>query len=118
MLADSPVLCGKHFNEIALGPPEGPPHYLVLACDSGAGLALAPELKKQYERLVVEAGALFGCRHYRSYRFLVAMSDSITHFAVEHHECSDNRVPEKFLIDDAYRKTWHAWVLPHEYVHS
>src|SRR5262249_55038995 len=34
------------------------------------------------------------------------------------HECSDNRVPERFLLDDSYRKLWTAWVLPHEYVHS
>ncbi|MBI3823122.1 MAG: M61 family metallopeptidase [Planctomycetes bacterium] len=113
-LADSTVLCGKHFKEAPLGPQ----HSLVLACDSAAGLAITPELQAQYERLVAEAGALFGVRHYRSYRFLVAMSDHINHFAVEHHECSDNRVPERFLIDDSYRKTWHAWVLPHEYVHS
>ena len=118
MLIDSTVLCGRHFKEVSLGPAQGPPHYLVLACDSAAGLTLAPELKAQYERLVAEAGTLFGTRHYRSYRFLVAMSDHISHFAVEHHECSDNRVPERFLIDDSYRKVWTAWVLPHEYVHS
>jgi predicted metalloprotease with PDZ domain len=67
---------------------------------------------------MTEAEAMFGVKHYRSYRFLVAMSDHISHFAIEHHECSDNRVPEKFLIDDAYRKSWYAWVLPHELVHS
>ena len=121
MLADSPALCGKYFKEIPLGSPKGdkgPPHFLVLACDSAAGLALAPELHEQYERLVVEAGALFGVRHYRSYRFLVAMSDFINHFAVEHHECSDNRMPERFLIDESYRKSSHQWVLAHEFVHS
>ena len=118
MLADSPALCGLHFKEIPLGSPQGRPHYLILACDSAAGLAITPELKTQYERLVTEAGALFGARHYRSYRFLVAMSDHINHFAVEHHESSDNRLPERFLVDDNYRKTWAAWVLPHEYVHS
>jgi predicted metalloprotease with PDZ domain len=121
MLADSPALCGKHFKEIALtsdAEDKGPPHYLVLACDSAAGLAITPELKAQYEQLVHEASALFGVRHYRTYRFLVALSDSINHFAVEHHECSDNRVPERFLIDESYRKSSHQWVLPHEYVHS
>src|SRR5262249_4657724 len=86
--------------------------------DSPAGLRIRPELKGQYERLVAEAGALFGARHYRSYRFLVAMSDQIRSFAVEHHECSDNRLPERFLRDDTYRKQWAAWVLPHEFVHS
>jgi predicted metalloprotease with PDZ domain len=118
MLEDSPVLCGKHFKEIPLSSGKETPHYLVLACDSAAGLAITPELKAQYERLVQEAGALFGVRHYRSYRFLVAMSDYINHGAVEHHECSDNKVPERFLIDESYRKTSHQWVLAHEFVHS
>ena len=121
MLADSPVLCGKHFKQIALASDEaenGPPHYLLLACDSAAGLAITPELQAQYTQLVQEAGALFGVRHYRSYRFLVAMSDHLNHFAVEHHECSDNRVPERFLIDESYRKSSHQWVLAHEFVHS
>jgi predicted metalloprotease with PDZ domain len=117
-LADTPVLCGQHFKEIPLGPAQGPPHFLVLACDSAAGLAIAPEVQKQYEKLVLEAGALFGARHHRSYRFLVAMSDHINHTGLEHHECSDNRLPERFLIDDNYRKTWAAWLLSHEYVHS
>src|SRR5262249_36237061 len=71
-----------------------------------------------YERLVAEAGALFGARHYRSYRFLVTMSDHVRSTAIEHHECSDNRVPERFLIDESYRKLSTAWVLAHEFVHS
>ncbi len=118
MLADSPVLCGRYFKEIPVGPEKGPPHFLTLACENAAGLELTPALKKHYDQLVAEAGVLFGARHYRSYRFLVAMSDHITHNGLEHHESSDNRVPEKFLLEDTYRKTWHAWLLSHEYVHS
>jgi predicted metalloprotease with PDZ domain len=118
MLADSPVLCGRHFKEVPLGPAEGPPHYLVLACDSAAGLELSADLKGHYERLVAEAGALFGARHYRSYRYLVTMSDHVRPTGIEHHECSDNRVPERFLVDDKYRKLWTAYLLAHEYTHS
>jgi predicted metalloprotease with PDZ domain len=117
-LADSPVLCGAHLKEISLGPTEGPRHFLVLACDSPSGLELSAELKAQYERLVAEAGALFGGRHYGSYRFLVTLSDQIREDGIEHHECSDNRLPERFFIDETYRKQWGCWLLPHEYVHS
>jgi len=117
-LVDSPVLCGAHLKEVPLGPAEGPPHFLVLACDSPAGLKLSSELKEQYERLIAEAGVLFGGRRYRSYRFLVAMSDHLHPDGTEHHECSDNRMPERFLVDDSYRKQWYAWLLAHEYVHS
>ncbi len=117
-LADSPALCGRYFKEIPLGSRSGALHSLVIACDSEAGLNADPKLVAQYERLVLEAQALFGARHYRSYRFLMTLSDQLRHNAVEHHECSDNRLPERFFLDDQYRKLWTAWVLPHEYVHS
>jgi predicted metalloprotease with PDZ domain len=115
---DSPALCGIHFKEIPIGPKDGPPHFLTLACDSPEGLAISDELTNHYSRLVAEAGALFGARHYRSYRFLVALTDSFGSNAIEHHESSDNRMPERMLIDEQYRKLATAWVLPHEYVHS
>jgi predicted metalloprotease with PDZ domain len=117
-LVDSPVLCGQHLKEVAVGPRDGPPHFLVLACDSAAGLEITEQVRQQHDRLVREAGALFGARHYRSYHFLMAMSDQIRSDAIEHHECSDNRLPERFLTDDSYRKQWYAWVVSHEYVHS
>jgi predicted metalloprotease with PDZ domain len=118
MFVDSPALCGIHFKEIPIGPKEGPPHFLTLACDSAAGLAISDDLVKQYDRLVTEAGALFGARHYRSYRFLVSLTDQFGHNAIEHHESSDNRMPERMMVDDQYRKLAPAWVLAHEYVHS
>ncbi|MFL5342517.1 MAG: M61 family metallopeptidase [Gemmataceae bacterium] len=117
-LADSPALCGQYFKEIPIGPKDGPPHFLTLACDSAEGLKISDELKGHYEKLVAEVGALFGARHYRSYRFLVALSDQLGHNAIEHHECSDNRMPERMMIDATYRKLAPAWVLAHEYVHS
>src|SRR5437899_1482048 len=97
--ADSPALCGQYFKEIPIGPKDGPPHFLVLACDSAAGLEVSDNLKANYDRLVAEAGALFGARHYGSYRFLVAMSEQLGHNAIEHHESSDNRMPERMMID-------------------
>jgi predicted metalloprotease with PDZ domain len=117
-LADSPVLCGCYFKEIPLGSQAGAAHSLVLACDSPEGLNASDEVVDQYRRLVAEAQSLFGARHYRSYRFLMAMSDKLPHGAVEHHECSDNHLPERFFLDDKYRKQASAWVLAHEYVHS
>ncbi len=117
-LIDSPALCGKHFKEIPIGPKDGPPHFLTLACDGEAGLKIDERWVTAYGKLVEEAGALFGARHYKSYRFLVCLSDQIGHTAIEHHESSDNRVPERMFLDDIHRKLSPAWVLPHEYVHS
>ncbi len=117
-LADSPVLAGKYFAEIPIGPKSGPPHFLILAGDSAAAIAIPPELKAKYDNLVVEAKALFKSQHYRSYRFLITLSDAISPNAVEHQESSDNRMPERFFIDDSFRNFSLTWYTPHEFVHS
>jgi predicted metalloprotease with PDZ domain len=116
-LVDSPVLCGVHFRDLPLGNGKGVPHVLHLACDSAAGLEISDELKAKYDRLITEAEALFGARHYESYHFLLALSDNLPHFGLEHHQSSDNRGPERLLLDDGPRTAF-ADLLPHEYVHS
>jgi predicted metalloprotease with PDZ domain len=116
-LADSPVLCGEHLREVPLGSPGGTPHFLCLAADSEAALAISDELKGSFERLVLEAGAIFGARHYRSYRFFLSLSDLTPPFFLEHHETCDNRAPERTLLDESLQKRW-LFVLAHEYAHS
>lgn len=116
-LIDSPVLCGRYFREVALGRPDGIPHFLELACDSPAGLEITPTTKAHLEKLVVEAGKLFGARHYRSYRFLITLSDHMGVHGLEHHESSDDGLPERALADDQVGKPA-GFLLPHEYVHS
>ncbi|MFC1525245.1 M61 family metallopeptidase [Candidatus Latescibacterota bacterium] len=118
-LIDSPVLCGKHFRSVDIGPPGTPSHAILMAADSEEALEFPPEWKASCDRLVAEAGALFGAWHYDSYRFLLAMSDHITHYGLEHHESSDNRVGEGALTDDTLRLSWMgSYLLPHEFVHS
>lgn len=116
-LIDSPALCGRHFREVPIGPPGGPRHFIEMAADGEHALSLDPALKAKYDRMVAEAGALFGARHYNSYRFLLALSDNVSSFGLEHHESSDNRTPERMLIDDSLRLRW-ALLLPHEFIHS
>src|SRR5262249_55250143 len=97
-LIDSPLLCGEYVKELPIGPATGPKHRVVMACDSEEGLEVPAETKAAWDALVVEAGKLFGTRHYRAYTFLLALSDQTGFFAVEHHESSDNRLPERALI--------------------
>ena len=116
-LVDSPVLTGRYFRTLDLSPGANPPHYLHLAADSAAALAVSPQLVANYRRLAAETGALFGARHYRGYHFLLTLSDHVAHFGLEHHESSDNRIPEWGLTDDDLRPV-HAGLLPHEMTHS
>lgn len=112
-VVDSPVLCGAHLREVPLAAD----HWLVLAADGAEALQISEALTDKFRRLVAEAGTLFGSRHYRSYRFFLALSDLTPPFFLEHHECSDNRAPERTLLDDSLQKRW-LFILPHEYVHS
>jgi predicted metalloprotease with PDZ domain len=116
-LVDSPVLAGAHFRVIPIGPDDGPRHELDLAADSAEALAMPAEAIAHYNQLVAETGALFGSRHYRAYHFLVTLSDDVAHFGLEHHESSDDRVPERTLLDDVLR-VHNADLLPHEFTHS
>jgi predicted metalloprotease with PDZ domain len=116
-LVDSPVIAGKYFREIELTPGQNPAHFMDIAADSEAALAMSPETQTHFHQLVAEAGALFGSRHYRDYHFLLTLSDDVAHFGLEHHESSDDRTPERSLIDDAELIVF-AGLLPHEFVHS
>src|SRR5262245_50260642 len=116
-LVDSPVLAGRHFREIELSPGATPAHYLDVAADSEEALNAPPQLIEKYKKLVKEAQALFGATHYREYHFLLALSDQIAHFGLEHHESSDDQARENYLTD-ATSHLAGASLLPHEYVHS
>lgn len=116
-LVDSPVQAGAHRRRIELGPPSGPPVAVELASDGETGLEVSPEQVAQWKQLVAEAVTLFGATHYRRYVFLYTLSDGVDHYGLEHHESSDDRVPERSLRDDELRGV-HSGLLPHEYAHS
>jgi predicted metalloprotease with PDZ domain len=117
-LVDSPVLAGAHLRTLALSPPDDPrPAYLHMGADSEAAVAAKPEVLDAFRRLVAEAQALFGARHYNQYHFLLTLSDHTAHFGLEHHQSSDNRTPERFLVDDS-QHLLHADLLAHEMTHS
>jgi predicted metalloprotease with PDZ domain len=116
-LIDSPVLAGRWFREIDLAPELTPKHYLDLAGDGPEDIALSQVHIDQFSKLVHETGALYKSRHYNSYHFLVTLSDQVAHFGLEHHQSSDDRVPEKTFIDES-SFTEEGDLLPHEFTHS
>ena len=117
-LVDSPVLIGEHLVNLDLGVHDGAAHHLVIAADRAADLAGANDLLlAPMRRLVGETLALFGARHYNSYRWLLTLSDHVEHFGLEHHESSDDRQDEETLIKEDLRRGLHG-LLAHEFVHS
>ncbi len=116
-LVDSPVASGAHHRTIELTGDATTPHRLHVFADSQAGIEIRPETEAAFRKLVAEGLALFGSTPYRTYDFLLTLSDHIAPFGLEHHESSDNRLPERYLIDDAPHNA-NATLLPHEFVHS
>ena len=116
-LVDSPVIVGRYFRTFDLSPGGSTPQRLNIVADSAAALEMKSEDQARFAKLVAEANALFGAHHYRKYDFLLTLSEQVAHFGLEHHESSDNRAPERMLIDEELRKGW-AVLLPHEMTHS
>jgi predicted metalloprotease with PDZ domain len=116
-LVDSPVLTGRFFREIDLSPGETPAHYLDIAGDTERSIEISPDRVAHYRNLVKETGVLFGARHYRDYHFLLALSEYVRHGGIEHHESSDNRQGEHYLVDEDLGKLG-IELFPHEMTHS
>ena len=102
---------------IQLTPGETPSHEMDIAADSASALVMPPEMEMHFHQLVAETGALFGSRHYRDYHFLLALSDDVAHFGLEHHESSDDQDSPTASPTKAGRIDF-ADLLPHEFVHS
>ncbi|MBI1757408.1 MAG: M61 family metallopeptidase [Fimbriimonas ginsengisoli] len=116
-LIDSPAILGRHYRQIPLGAVDGAEHYLECVGDTPASIAISQEDIDGCKRLVREANALFGAHHYRSYRFLMTMSDKAAFAGLEHHECSEDGIGERDFIEKKGRQEW-GGLLGHEFTHS
>jgi len=116
-LIDSPVLAGRYFKVVPLQHEKMPPHEIDIASDSAAALEMSAGDRQAFSNLVAEAAALFGSYHFRDYHFLLSLSNHTGHFGLEHHESSEIRLSEGFLVDP-YMRVLGAALLTHEYVHS
>ena len=112
-LVDSPIVAGRFTRSIAIADRQ----HVFLTADSAGALAMPDARVANVRSLVAETDALFGARHYRTYTWLVTLSDIVEMQGLEHHESTDIRGPEHGLTD----ADWAARVitiLAHEFVHS
>jgi len=117
MLEDSPIMTGAYFHEYALAPELTPKHYIDVFGDSPEVAEIRPAVLEHWNRLIHEAWAMYGAPHYRSYHFLLALRGQFGGGGLEHHESSDNSMPERALTTDDGEMT-EAGLLPHEFTHS
>jgi predicted metalloprotease with PDZ domain len=117
LLVDSPVQSGEYSKVIALSPDGKLSHELDIVADDEWALDIPPVLIDGYKRLILEANALYQSHHYRDYHFLLTLSDNTIRLGQEHHESSDDRVPEHTLVDPN-KRLLNADLLTHEFTHS
>jgi len=115
-LVDSPAIIGANFRKVALSS-GGVLHEMDIVADTPAALEAKPQTVSGWENLIKEANALFGARHYRSYRFLLTLSDYGGSEGLEHHESSEDGVGERALSDPGQLIDL-GDLLGHEYAHS
>jgi predicted metalloprotease with PDZ domain len=112
-LIDSPIVAGVFMRTI----PITDTAHITVTADSQSALAMNDDRIAQIRNLVAQTDALFGARHYRTYRWLVTLSDLVEIQGLEHHESTDIRQVERGLTDaDQTART--ITILSHEFVHS
>ena len=115
-LVDSPAIIGANFRKFPLSS-EGVMHDMDVMADTTAALEMKPETLAGLRKMVQEAYALFGARHYRSYRFLVTLSDHGGSEGLEHHESSEDGTGEQAFTEELELLDFDE-LIGHEYAHS
>jgi predicted metalloprotease with PDZ domain len=116
-LIDSPMLIGQHVNHVNLQSPSAP-HAIHIAGESAAAIKLPENFAKTYSRLVEETHQVFRSHHYQHYDWLLSLSEIPRNFGgLEHHQCSDNIMPEETLSQESLKREL-TGLLAHEFVHS
>jgi predicted metalloprotease with PDZ domain len=116
-LVDSPFITGRYFREIPLAPEITPKHYLDVAGEAPEDVEIKPAVLDSFSRLVREASTLYQSHHYETYHFVLSLSDTVRGEGLEHHQSSDNGLPEHGLSDESLSML-DADLLPHEFTHS
>lgn len=115
-LVDSPAIIGEYFKKIPLSTGRVT-HEIDMVGDTEESLEAPAEAVAGWKNLVREAELLFGAHHYRSYRFLLTLSDVGEDEGLEHHESSEDGAGED-TFKDANRMIELSDLLGHEFAHS
>ena len=115
-LVDSPIFAGRYVRRVPLDTSARPVTLNIVADRADLLLATEPQIAA-HARLVREATALFGSKHFDHYDFLLALSDKQGGIGLEHHRSSENGAAPGYFTE--WDKNVAARdLLPHEFSHS
>jgi predicted metalloprotease with PDZ domain len=112
-LVDSTILIGKYGKAYEVQPG----HELCVVGDEAKDIVATPEELASVKNIVDEAHAIWGAQHYRSYKWLLTVSNFGAFDGTEHNECSDDGVGADGLTS-GLPNSGLADLLCHEYTHS
>lgn len=115
-LLDSPVFAARHARRYVLDDRADAPVTLDVFAETEAPLQAGEPALRAHRAMVEQADRLFGARHFRHYRTLLAIDDELE-FGLEHHESSENGVKRGYFSDWDHTSLL-RYVVPHEFVHS
>jgi predicted metalloprotease with PDZ domain len=116
-LVDSPTDMGRFSKHYTTWSGDGATSYLDLFADAPEDLKIDDKLIDAYKRLVPEAIALYGGRHWNVYHAELTLSDTLGFAGIEHHQSSDDRAGDDFMTKDE-EQTIDGDLVPHEFSHS
>lgn len=114
---DSPVIMGEHLASWPMAPVTGVAHAFDAVAPSEEFLVMPPERMAKFDRMHRECEAVFGPFPFGQFRYLIAMSDDLPGFGVEHRESTLIRYPNRTLRDSEQPGGSPMSTVPHEYVH-
>jgi predicted metalloprotease with PDZ domain len=115
VLIDSPLLAGANFRRIRLDPEDKV--RLNIASDGAAGSRLSASDIRSYRALVRQADRLFGGRPFKRFDFLMALSNHLGGFGLEHRDSCEIAAAGSYFARPRRHLTERD-MLAHEYVHA
>ena len=117
MLVDSPLDMGRYYKHILLWQEGSATQWLDAFADRPADLDFSAGEVAAYKRMMPQALALYGSRHWNDYHSMLTLSDAIGFEGIEHHQSSDDRAPEDFMTNGRQQIAG-GDLLTHEFSHS
>lgn len=116
-LADAPVYAGRFVRRVELTPGAPTPVAIDVFGEQASDLAVSPETIAAYQRLIVQAGRVFGAPRYHRYEFLAAVGKTRSTGGAEHLQSSEISFAAEALTSPAGPQPAMD-IAAHEYVHG